>query len=194
MPNCISMSSCLPVFLSLLLAPHSLPSLSFSFFPQKPSAHSQCYSLVCGRGTIHWNTVNLPRTTPLREIDCPRTHQCPIAPQLAVRLIYSPSCWNVIWLDLIQVLFNQLQQLGVREHSSLVTSRRHQIATVLPDSGIYSLSTHSSAVFPECWQVSMWSRCPIYGRAAPDMYTLPLDQAWVTVLTTSHYTKLDDLL
>lgn len=111
--------------------------------------------------TIHWDMSNLPMATSPKESDSPSLdiYQLPAAslmwmdPLGPLRI----PCWNLDWLDLVQVFCRSHSCVGQLHHTQ--DSASHSFLPTPPPT-LSVLATHSSRKLLEPWVVEAWQADP----------------------------------
>lgn len=106
--------------------------------------------------TIHWDMGNLSMATSPKKSDSPSLHirQLPVASLMwmdPLGPLHIP-CWNLDWLDLVQVF--------CRSHSCVGQLNHMQESASSPTPTLNVLSTYSSRRLPEPWVVEGWQADP----------------------------------
>ena len=123
-------------------------------------------------GAIHWRMDDLSGATPIKKVS--------VASQLRIRLKnLSPAPdWNVVWLDLIQIVYRQTQLLWIDEFMS----QGHYFILVFLKMWLFQSFSAPSMNYLRDGK-GAWYKCSISGWA---LHSNPLflDHLWVSALTT----------
>lgn len=133
-----------------------------------PPFHVLSLSCFVYNNSVQWvlwvwdhclNEVNQPGTRPLKKSDTPfpRRHQLSRTPQLGVwaHEVLSAPCWNVICLDLLQVLCRQPQLLSVHD-GSFCHAQNAAVVQFYMTSGSCSLPPPSFSIVSEGCMCACW--------------------------------------